>query len=57
MPSLEASNRPKQKPPRRVRIDPTWTIAGNLARLSGFKRAEDAEHFFDGLRKAALPEK
>jgi hypothetical protein len=25
--------------------------------LSPFKRPEDAEHYFDGLRKAGLPER
>jgi len=25
--------------------------------MSGFKRTEDAEHFFDDLRKAGLPER
>jgi len=40
-----------------LRIEPKWTIKGTQARLSIFKRAEDAEHFFDGLRKAGLPER
>ena len=39
-----------------LRIEPTWTI-GTQARLTPFKRPEDAEHFFDGLRKAGLPER
>ena len=39
-----------------LRIEPKYTIEGTQARLSGFKRPEDAEHFFDGLRKAGLPE-
>ena len=34
-----------------------YTIEGTQARLSLFKRPEDAEHFFDGLRKAGLPER
>jgi len=38
-----------------LRIDPRWTIEG-AATINAFKRAEDAEHFFDGLRKAGLPE-
>jgi adenylate cyclase len=40
-----------------LRIESTYTIEGTQARLSGFKRPEDAEHFFDGLRKAGLPER
>jgi len=40
-----------------LRIEPKWTIEGTQARLSTFKRPEDAEHFFDGLRKAGLPER
>ena len=40
-----------------LRIEPEYTIEGTQARLTPFKRPEDAEHFFDGLRKAGLPEK
>ena len=40
-----------------LRIDPKYTIEGTQARLTPFKRPEDAEHFFDGLRKAGLPER
>ena len=40
-----------------LRIEPKYTIEGTQARLSSFKRPEDAEHFFDGLRKAGLPER
>jgi adenylate cyclase len=39
-----------------LRLEPTWTI-GTQARLTPFKCPEDAEHFFDGLRKAGLPER
>jgi adenylate cyclase len=39
-----------------LRIDPRWTIEGARMRLT-FKRPEDAEHCFDGLRKAGLPER
>jgi adenylate cyclase len=39
-----------------LRIDPKFTISRS-ARLLPFKRPEDAEHFFDGLRKAGLPER
>jgi adenylate cyclase len=39
-----------------LRIDPTYTIDGTQRRLALFK-PEDAEHFFDGLRKAGLPER
>jgi adenylate cyclase len=40
-----------------LRIMPKWTIESVAAPLSPFKRAQDAEHFFDGLRKAGLPER
>jgi adenylate cyclase len=40
-----------------MRIDPNYTIDGTQRRLARFKRPEDAEHFFDGLRKAGLPER
>jgi adenylate cyclase len=39
-----------------LRIDPKWTIQRSGARLFPFKRREDAEHFFDGLRKAGVPD-
>jgi adenylate cyclase len=40
-----------------LRIDPKYTIDGTHRRLALFKRPEDAEHLFDGLRKAGLPER
>jgi adenylate cyclase len=40
-----------------LRIDPKFTIDGTSRRLFLYKRSEDAEHIFDGLRKAGLPEK
>jgi adenylate cyclase len=39
-----------------LRIDPKYTIS-RAARMLPFKRPEDAEHYFDGLRKAGLPER
>ena len=40
-----------------LRLDPKYTIDGTQRRLFLHKRPEDAEHFFDGLRKAGLPER
>jgi len=40
-----------------LRIDPKYTIDGTQRRLALFKRPDDAEHLFDGLRKAGLPER
>jgi hypothetical protein len=40
-----------------LRIEPTYTIESVAVPLSPFKRPEDAEHYFDGLRKAGLPER
>ena len=37
-----------------LRLDPTFTIDHKLRRLAQFRRREDADHFFDGLRKAGL---
>jgi adenylate cyclase len=39
-----------------LRIHPDYTVTGTARRIMAFKSAEDAEHFFDGLRKAGLPE-
>jgi adenylate cyclase len=39
-----------------LRIDPKYTIDGTQRRLR-FKRPEDAEHLFYGLRKAGVPER
>ena len=38
-----------------LRIDPNYTIEGTQRRIYLYKRPDDAEHFFDGLRKAGLP--
>jgi adenylate cyclase len=40
-----------------LRIDPKFTIDGTQRRVALFKRPEDAEYLFDGLRKAGLPER
>jgi adenylate cyclase len=40
-----------------LRIDPKFTIDGTSRRQFLYKRPEDAEHIFDGLRKAGLPER
>jgi adenylate cyclase len=40
-----------------LRIEPQYTLERTQARLCPFKRSEDAEHLFDGLRKAGLPER
>jgi adenylate cyclase len=40
-----------------LRIDPKFSIDATQRRLSLYKRPEDAEHIFDGLRKADLPER
>jgi adenylate cyclase len=39
-----------------LRINPIYSINGTPKRVLAFKRAEDAEHLFDGLRQAGLPE-
>jgi adenylate cyclase len=38
-----------------LRINPKYSI-GTQQQVSILKRAEDAEHLADGLRKAGLPE-
>jgi adenylate cyclase len=40
-----------------LRIEPKYTLEGTQAGLSVYKRPEDVEHLFDGLRKAGLPER
>jgi adenylate cyclase len=40
-----------------LRLDPKYTIEGTQRQFSRFKRPEDAEHLFDGLRKAGVPER
>ena len=40
-----------------LRVDPSYTIGSTGRRLAVFKNAADAEHFFEGLRKAGLPER
>ena len=39
-----------------LQIQPDYTIQGMARHFSPFSRTEDAEHLFDGLRKAGLPE-
>ena len=39
-----------------LQIQPDYTIQGMARHFSPFRRSEDAEHFFNGLRKAGLPE-
>lgn len=39
-----------------LRIEPQWSNLGSGATIYVFKRSEDAEHFFDGLREAGLPD-
>jgi adenylate cyclase len=38
-----------------LRLDPSFTIDGTGKHIYVFRRREDEEHFFDGLRKAGLP--
>jgi adenylate cyclase len=39
-----------------LRLNPKYTIGGTQKQVSSFKRAEDIEHVFAGLRKAGFPE-
>jgi adenylate cyclase len=40
-----------------LQIQPDYTIQGTAKHFAAFKREEDVEHLFEGLRKAGLPEK
>ena len=40
-----------------LRIDPKHSIDGYYRRIPPYKVASDADHLFDGLRKAGLPER
>jgi adenylate cyclase len=39
-----------------MRIEPDYTIGGTSRLLTTFKNPADDQHYFDGLRKAGLPE-
>jgi adenylate cyclase len=39
-----------------MRLEPNFTISGVARPTVVFKNAEDDQHYFDGLRKAGLPE-
>jgi hypothetical protein len=39
-----------------LRVEPTYSISGVQKQLSVFKQPEHAEHLFEALRKAGLPE-
>ena len=39
-----------------LEIQPDYTIQGIAKHLSPFRYVRDAEHLFDGLRKAGLPD-
>jgi adenylate cyclase len=39
-----------------MRFEPKWTIEGTSKLVNRFKFPEHSEHFFDGRRKAGLPE-
>ena len=39
-----------------LEIQPNYTIQGMAKHFSPFRRPEDAEHLFEGLRKAGLPD-
>jgi adenylate cyclase len=39
-----------------LRIEPKWTNLGTGAAIHIFRRPEDPEHLWDGLRKAGLPD-
>jgi adenylate cyclase len=39
-----------------IRLEPTYTIGGIARPTASFKDPKDDEHYFDGLRKAGLPE-
>ena len=39
-----------------LRIEPTYSIERSAKAVAAFKQAKDAEHWFDGLRKAGFPD-
>src|SRR5262245_8688598 len=39
-----------------MRIEPNFSISGTTRVLVTFKNPDDDQHYFDGLRKAGLPE-
>ena len=40
-----------------LRLDPTFTLDGKQRQVAPFQLSDDAEHLFDGLRKAGMPER
>ena len=40
-----------------LRMNPKYSIDGTQRRINIFKLPADAEHYFEGLRMAGLPEK
>jgi adenylate cyclase len=40
-----------------LRIEPNYTIDGIARRFAVFKYPKDSDHYFDGMRKAGLPER
>jgi adenylate cyclase len=40
-----------------LRREPGWTIEGTGKRTNRYRRREDEDHFFDGLRMAGLPDR
>lgn len=39
-----------------LRVQPGYTLATTARQIMGFKSAKDDKHYFDGMRKAGLPE-
>jgi adenylate cyclase len=39
-----------------MRLEPNFTIGGIARPTTVFKNADDDQHYFEGLRKAGLPE-
>src|SRR5262245_9410567 len=39
-----------------MRLEPNYTISGTARPTTKFKNVEDDQHYFDGLKKAGLPE-
>jgi hypothetical protein len=51
-----AGNRCRAEVTEVKRIEPNYTISGSARPMITFKNPDDDQHYFDGLRRAGLPE-
>src|SRR5262245_42501824 len=55
-PALVSIGKARAEAAEVLRIMPNWTIERVAVPLTTFRRTQDAEHVFDGLRQAGVPD-